>query len=108
VVFAFSANAWHCCFLLMPGTAAAAVAADILPGWGLTFDAERISGDNSTATAMMAIKPCPANTYGVANITFGLYHSVCKVRMHAVDRKTLGSTCEVANLSENHKQTQHC
>jgi hypothetical protein len=32
---------------------------------------------------MMAVKPCPAGTYGVANITFGLGNSPCKV--HQVD-----------------------
>ncbi|WIA38112.1 hypothetical protein OEZ86_001474 [Tetradesmus obliquus] len=49
----------------------------ILPGWGMAYDAAA-TFNNATTAKMMGIKPCPAGTYGVANITFGLANSPCK------------------------------
>jgi hypothetical protein len=43
----------------------------INPGWGITFDPNDF-------TKFRAIAPCPANTYGVANETFGLINAPCK------------------------------
>jgi hypothetical protein len=43
----------------------------ISAGWGITFDPANF-------TLFKAIKPCPANTYGVANETFGLINTPCK------------------------------
>lgn len=40
-------------------------------GWGITFDPEDF-------TKFRAIAPCPANTYGVANTTYGLINAPCK------------------------------
>ena len=40
-------------------------------GWGITFDPEDF-------TKFRAIAPCPNNTYGVANTTFGLINAPCK------------------------------
>lgn len=40
-------------------------------GWGISFDPEDY-------TKFKAIKPCPANTYGVAGETFGLINAPCK------------------------------
>jgi hypothetical protein len=43
----------------------------ISAGWGITFDPADFA-------KFKAIKPCPANTYGVANETFGLINAPCK------------------------------
>jgi hypothetical protein len=43
----------------------------ISSGWGITFDPNDF-------TKFRAIAPCPANTYGVANETFGLINAPCK------------------------------
>jgi hypothetical protein len=43
----------------------------ILAGWGITFVPEEVN-------KFRAIIPCPANTYGVANQTFGLVNAPCK------------------------------
>jgi hypothetical protein len=43
----------------------------INPGWGITFDPANFA-------LFKAIAPCPANTYGVANETFGLINAPCK------------------------------
>jgi hypothetical protein len=45
--------------------------ADIKSGWGITFDPQNFA-------AYVAIKPCPANTYGVAAKTNGLINAPCK------------------------------
>ncbi|KAF8063858.1 hypothetical protein HT031_003715 [Scenedesmus sp. PABB004] len=51
--------------------AATSASCYIKAGWGITFDP-------ADFTAFKAIKPCPANTYGVANTTFGLINAPCK------------------------------
>ncbi|KAF8063860.1 hypothetical protein HT031_003717 [Scenedesmus sp. PABB004] len=43
----------------------------IKAGWGITFDPADFS-------KLRAVIPCPANTYGVAGDTFGLYLMPCK------------------------------
>jgi hypothetical protein len=45
--------------------------ADILPGWGLSINPDNFAN-------MKATRPCPADTYGVANETFGLLSAPCK------------------------------
>ena len=40
-------------------------------GWGITFDPNDFK-------SFRAIAPCPANTYGVANRTYGLINAPCK------------------------------
>jgi hypothetical protein len=45
--------------------------ADILPGWGLSIDPDNFA-------LFKATRPCPADTYGVANETFGLQSAPCK------------------------------
>jgi hypothetical protein len=56
-----------------PGSKAPATSAScfIKAGWGITFDPADFA-------LFKAIKPCPANTYGVANDTFGLINAPCK------------------------------
>jgi hypothetical protein len=44
---------------------------DILPGWGLSIDPDNFANFKAT-------RPCPADTYGVANETFGLQSAPCK------------------------------
>ncbi|KAF8072349.1 hypothetical protein HT031_000008 [Scenedesmus sp. PABB004] len=51
--------------------AATSASCYIKAGWGITFDP-------ADFTKFKAIKPCPANTYGVANTTFGLINAPCK------------------------------
>lgn len=45
--------------------------ADIKAGWGITFETDQFN-------KFRAIIPCPANTYGVANKTYGLINAPCK------------------------------
>lgn len=45
---------------------------DIKAGWGSVFDPENVG-------RLKASVPCPANTYGVADTTFGLNAAPCKV-----------------------------
>jgi hypothetical protein len=56
-----------------PGAKAPATSAScfIKAGWGITFDPTDFA-------KFKAIAPCPANTYGVANETFGLINAPCK------------------------------
>lgn len=53
---------------LVPSSAASCY---ILPGWGMTID-------TLDFTKFKAIRPCANNTYGVANITYGLISAPCK------------------------------
>lgn len=43
----------------------------IKAGWGMTIDTNDFS-------KLIAVKPCPADTYGVENDTFGLQSAPCK------------------------------
>jgi hypothetical protein len=51
--------------------ASPAAATDIKAGWGISFDPDNFA-------LFKATKPCPADTYGVANETYGLINAPCK------------------------------
>uniref|UniRef100_A0A383VQR0 Tyrosine-protein kinase ephrin type A/B receptor-like domain-containing protein n=1 Tax=Tetradesmus obliquus TaxID=3088 RepID=A0A383VQR0_TETOB len=79
----------------MPGVAADAKAPAssascyIKAGWGITFDP-------SDFTKFKAIKPCPANTYGVANTTYGLINAPCKActkNLYSLEASTNFTAC---------------
>ncbi|WIA22051.1 hypothetical protein OEZ85_004397 [Tetradesmus obliquus] len=68
------------CNVLLPGYQA---------GWGITFDP-------SDFTKFKAIKPCPANTYGVANTTYGLINAPCKActkNLYSLEASTNFTAC---------------
>ncbi|WIA40047.1 hypothetical protein OEZ86_013466 [Tetradesmus obliquus] len=72
---------------LAPATSAGCY---IKAGWGITFDP-------SDFTKFKAIKPCPANTYGVANTTFGLINAPCKActkNLYSNDTSTKFTDCK--------------
>ncbi|WIA19769.1 hypothetical protein OEZ85_005683 [Tetradesmus obliquus] len=72
---------------LAPATSAGCY---IKAGWGITFDP-------SNFTKFKAIKPCPANTYGVANTTFGLINAPCKActkNLYSNDTSTKFTDCK--------------
>jgi hypothetical protein len=74
-----------------PGSKAPATSAScfIKAGWGITFDPANFA-------LFKAIKPCPANTYGVANETFGLINAPCKActkNLYSLAASTKFSDC---------------
>uniref|UniRef100_A0A383W8R7 Tyrosine-protein kinase ephrin type A/B receptor-like domain-containing protein n=1 Tax=Tetradesmus obliquus TaxID=3088 RepID=A0A383W8R7_TETOB len=61
----------------------------ILAGWGITFDP-------SDFTKFRAIAPCPNNTYGVANTTYGLINAPCKActkNLYSLEGSTNFTAC---------------
>jgi hypothetical protein len=61
----------------------------IKAGWGITFDPVDF-------TKFRAIVPCPANTYGVANTTFGLINAPCKActkNLYSLEGSTKFTDC---------------